>query len=305
MHDQVPGLVWPDAVPDQLAHPLPGRVLVTGAGGSIGGDVVGLLQLYGTHVTALSSTWRRPSPADVVITGDATDPDAVAAALDGVEAVVHMAAIPGEGLAEPYPGYRTNTGATFNVLSRAGELGVHRCVLASSINAFGVPANHHQRLPAYYPIDEEIPRDLDDWYSLSKASDELSAEMAASHWGMTVIALRFPLTSLPSRVRELSRPHRHRQVREGWSYLDRRDAARAVLHALTAPLTGAHVIGLSAVDTFREEDTESLLDAYAPHVPRRRSFLGRAALIDTTRAEVRLGFRPRHTYDEPDPALID
>lgn len=304
MHDQIPGLVWPDAVPDRLAHPLPGHVLVTGAGGSIGGDVVSLLQLYGAHVTALSSRWRRPSPADVVITGDATDPAAVAAALDGVEAVVHMAAIPGEGLAEPYPGYRTNTGATFNVLSLAGELGVHRCVLASSINAFGVPANHHQRLPAYYPIDEEIPRDLDDWYSLSKASDELSAEMAASHWGMTVVALRFPLTTLPSRVREVAQSHSHRQVREGWSYLDRRDAARAVLHALVAPLTGAHVIGLSAIDTFREEDTESLLEAYAPHVPRRRALAGRAALIDTTRAEQRLGFRPHHTYDEPDPALL-
>jgi nucleoside-diphosphate-sugar epimerase len=300
----VPGLTWDDAALDPLADALPSHVLVTGAGGSIGGDVTGLLVAYGVQVTALSTQWRREVPARRRITGDATDPNCVAEAMTGVGAVVHMAAIPGENLAAPYPGYRTNTDATFNVLAQAGEHGVPRAVIASSINAFGVPANSHERLPAYFPIDEQIPRDLDDWYSLSKASDELTAEMAASRWGTTVVALRFPLTTLPSRVRALAHPERHRQVREGWSYLDRRDAARAVVHALVAPLTGAHVIGLSAADTFRPERTQDLLQRYAPTVPRRRAFEGREALIDTHRAEQLLGFTPRHCWDEPDPELV-
>jgi nucleoside-diphosphate-sugar epimerase len=303
MNATVPGLSWSGVELDTLRWPLPERVLVTGAGGSIGGDVVGLLRAYGTEVTGLSSAWRRPSPATVVLTGDTTDEAMVAQALDGVDGVVHMAGIPGPELAPSYRGYRTNTDSTFNVLAQAGERGVRRAVIASSINASGVPANQHDLLPAYYPIDEEIPRQLDDWYSLSKASDELTAEMAASHWGMTVIALRFPLTTLPSRVRELARPEHHRQIREGWSYLDRRDAARSVVHSLVAPLTGAHVIGLSAADTFREEPTEALLDRYAPGVPRRRVFEGREALVDTTRARTLLGFTPRHTWTEPDPEL--
>lgn len=304
MYARVPGLTWSDVELDKLAAPVPDHVLVTGAGGSIGGDVVGLLCAYGVRVTALSDNWRRPSPADVALTADATDAAVVADALDGVGAVVHMAAIPGADLAPAYRGYRTNTDSTFNLLSQAGERGIGRAVIASSINAFGVPASHHELLPAYYPIDEEIPRHLDDWYSLSKASDELTAEMAASRWSMTVIALRFPLTTLPSRVRELALPERHRQIREGWSYLDRRDAARAVVHALVAPLTGSHVIGLSAADTYREEPTEDLLDRYAPGVPRRRSFEGCEALIDTTRASTLLGFTPRHSWTEPDPKLI-
>ncbi|WP_420111276.1 NAD-dependent epimerase/dehydratase family protein [Pseudactinotalea sp.] len=300
----VPGLSWSDVDLDELSAPLPSRVLVTGAGGSIGGDVVGLLHAYGAVVTALSDSWRRPSPAARVITADATDEGEMRNALEGTDAVVHLAAIPGAELAEPYQGYRINTDSTFNVLVAAGELGLRRAVIASSINAFGVPANRHELLPAYFPIDEEIPRELDDWYSLSKASDELSAQMAASHWGMTVVALRFPLTSLPSQIRARTHPLRHRQIREGWSYLDRRDAARAVVHALVAPLTGAHVIGLSAADTFREEPTTDLLDQYAPGVLRRRAFMGREALIDTTRARDLLGFVPRHTCSEPDPELI-
>lgn len=304
MTTTVPGLSWSHAELDHLAHPLPTHVLVTGAGGSIGGDVVGLLHAHGVMVTGLSDRWRRPGPADVVVTGDATDEAVVAGALADVDAVVHMAGIPGAELAPSYRGYRTNTDATFNVLAQAGERGVRRAVIASSINAFGVPAHQRELLPAYYPIDEEIPRQLDDWYSLSKASDELTAEMAASRWAMTVVALRFPLTTIPSRVRELATVEKHRQIREGWSYLDRRDAARAVIHALVAPLTGAHVIGLSAADTFREEPTEALLDRYAPGVPRRRAFEGREALIDTTRARTLLGFTPRHTWTEPDPEPV-
>ena len=305
MRPTVPGLVWSDADREALPAALPGHVLVTGAGGSLGGDVVGLLRTHGVRVTAFSSTWRRPSEADVELTGDTTDPDAVAQAVQGADAVVHMAAIPGEGLAPAYQGYRTNTDSTFNVLDQAGSHGVGRAVIASSINAFGVPANPQpDLLPEYYPIDEEIPPRLADWYSLSKRSDELTAEMVAGAWGMTVVALRFPLTTLPSRVRALAQPEHHRQVREGWSYLDRRDAARAVLHALVAPLEGAHVIGLSAADTFRPEDTQDLLDRHAPTVPRRRELTGREALVDTTRARTLLGFVPRHTWTEPDPDTI-
>ncbi|WP_425503888.1 NAD-dependent epimerase/dehydratase family protein [Ruania alkalisoli] len=279
-------------------------MLVTGAGGTLGGDVVGLLAALGAHVIALSTTWRRPSVAAEAVTADAADADAVRSACAGVDAVVHMAAIPGTDLADPFLGYTTNTASTFNVLQQAGEHDIQRAVVASSINAFGVPANHREMLPAYYPIDENVPRALDDWYSLSKASDELTTEMAASQFAMTVIALRFPLTTLPSRVRALAEPHQQRHVREGWSYLDRRDAAVAVAHALVVDLTGAHIIGLAASDTYRSEDTEQLLDCYAPRVPRRRRFEGRESLIDTSRAENLLRFRPRHRWTDPDPPTI-
>lgn len=281
---------------------------MTGADGKIGRVVVGALTGLGVPTTALSTSWAAPSRADRVVTGDATAESDVAEALDGADAVVHLAAIPHRDLARPYDVYRTNTDATFNVLAQAAAGGeVRRAVIASSINAFGVPMNHHAVSTAYYPIDEDVPVRLDDWYSLSKYSDELTAGMVASHWGLPVVALRFPHVDTWHRLREQAEragrdPGDPQLVREGWSYLDLRDAAGAVLAALTAPVRGALVVGVSARDTLIDADSGELLDAHAPEVPRRRTIAGRTSLIDTTRAETALGFVPRYSVHVPSDA---
>ena len=292
--------------------PLPRRVLVTGADGKIGTAVVDALTGLGVPTTALSTSWSSPSRADRVVTGDATAEPDVAEALSEVDAVVHLAAIPHRDLARPYDVYRTNTDATFNVLAQAAAGGhVRRAVIASSINAFGVPMNHHAVSTAYYPIDEEVPVAIDDWYSLSKYSDELTAAMVASHWGLPVVALRFPHVDTWHQLREHAervgrRPGDPQLIREGWAYLDLRDAVGAVVAALTAAVSGALVVGLSARDTLVDADSGELLDAHAPAVPRRHAIAGRTSLIDTSRARTVLGFTPRYSIhvpsDAPDPA---
>ncbi|ACQ79169.1 NAD-dependent epimerase/dehydratase [Beutenbergia cavernae DSM 12333] len=284
--------------------PLPRHVLVTGADGRIGRSVVDVLAGAGVTTTGLSPGWEAASRATRIVTGDATSEADVADALEGVDAVVHLAAIAHRDLGRPYDVYRTNTDATFNVLAQAGERGIGRAVIASSINAFGVPMNHHDLLPAYFPIDEDIPEHLDDWYSLSKRSDELTAEMVASHWGMTVVAVRFPHVSTWEALRShaarvAGAPGGGQEVREGWSYLDLRDAAAFVLAALTAPISGAHVVGASAPDTLLAVDSAELLDAHAPSVPRRRPIVGRESLVDVARARTLLGFEARYSLHEP------
>jgi nucleoside-diphosphate-sugar epimerase len=279
---------------------------VTGADGIIGRAVTDALVAEGIAVTGLSQSWDGPTRADRPVTGDATDEADIAAALEGADAVIHLAAIAHPDKAPPYKVYRTNTDATFNVLCQAGGRGIGRAVIASSINAFGVPMNQHQVLPAYFPIDEDIPARIDDWYSLSKRSDELTAEMAASHWGMSVVALRFPHVADADGLRDHARQAARDPaplVREGWSYLDVRDAARVTLAALTAPLTAppdgppgqALVVGVAAGDTLLDEDSAALLDRYAPEVERRGPLTGRVSLIDTSRARSALGFTPRHS----------
>lgn len=275
-----------------------GRVLVTGADGRIGRAVVDALAAAGRPVTGLALEWTRPSAADRQVTGDACDIDTVAAALDDVAAVVHTAAIPHPTLAAPYEGFRVNTGATLNVLSQAGQRGVRRAVVASSINAFGVPMNHHDVWPAYFPLDEELPVALDDWYSLSKLTDENTARMAHSRWGLDVVAFRLPhvrslaesitaSADMTARIEE-----RARLAREGWSYVVLDDVVRAFLAAIDAPLPGAHVMMLSADDVLPDIPTLDLLARFAPDVPRRAEFPGRTALVDTTRARELLGWSP-------------
>lgn len=147
---------------------LAGRtVLVTGPEGRIGSATCKHLASLGASVAALSL------------------PE------EGVELVVHLAAIPAPHLADWTTVFSTNVVSTLNVLTHAGEQRIRRAVIASSINAYGGPFNSRDVLPAYYPLDERLPADLDDPYSLSKFTDERTAEMAARHWWTDIIALRF------------------------------------------------------------------------------------------------------------------
>lgn len=267
-----------------------------------------LLSERGVAVTALSLDYPDGFTADRVLTASAMDERAVVTALEGVDAVVHLAAIPHRDLGTPHDVYVTNVTSTFTVLAHAAERGVPRAVVASSINAFGVPLNPHDVLPLYFPIDEEIPTDLADWYSLSKRSDELTAAMVARRWGMAVVAFRFPRVDTEAALHVAARRSAERPedaVREGWSYLDLRDAAEAVYLGLVAPLDGAVVLGLSAEDTLLAEPTADLLDRYAPRVPRRSPIRGRQSLIDTRKAADVLGFTPRHSIDRATPGAFD
>ncbi|WP_353112838.1 NAD(P)-dependent oxidoreductase [Microbacterium sp.] len=276
----------------------PRSVLVTGADGRIGRAAVARLRADGWRVVALAPRFRSLTEADAVLrTGDATDEADVAAALDGVDAVVHLAAVPHWEHGTPYEVYTTNVVSTFNVLVQAAERGIRRAVIASSIQASGVPGNHHDVLPAYYPIDESLPPVHDEWYSLSKYSDELTARMVASRWGMSIIALRFPWVDEADALREVGEEWTKdpaQGVKLGWSYLDVRDAATAVVRSLEAPVEGSLVVQLAAPRTLVPFDTEELLDAHAPGVPRERFFPGRAVPVSTDRAERLLGFVPEH-----------
>jgi nucleoside-diphosphate-sugar epimerase len=285
----------------------PARVLVTGASGAIGTATTAELVRHGIAVTALSLAGPFPPGADRRIAGDATSPDDVAEGLDGVEAVVHLAAIPHPSLGTPYEVYRTNVTATFNVLSSAGALGIRRAVIASSINAFGVPMNAHKPMPAYFPLDEELPVDLEDAYSLSKNSDESTARMAWRRWGIDVVAIRFPLVKDIDVLREAAvgaRADPSQTVREGWSYLDTRDAARAIRLALSAPLSGSHVIAVSANDTLVDRPTAQMLAEFAPGVPLRAPIEGFDTAIDTRRARELLGFEPEHSLSDPPVSVV-
>lgn len=285
-------------------HPLSGRrILVTGAEGRIGSAVCERLSGLGAVITGLSlvdDDHEQPKHIDRVLRGDTTDEATVADALEDVHLVVHLAAIPSPVNHEPYTVYRTNVNSTFNVLSQAGERGINRAVIASSINATGIPFNSHRVLPAYWPLDETMPSDLDDAYSLSKYSDEITARMVHRHWGVDVIALRFPMTAPAAEIEKRARTlaeHPEDGLREGWSYLDVRDAAQAVEKSLCCATSGAHPVFVAADRTCLPYPTEDALDRYAPSVLRNRTFTGNEVPIDLTRSRTLLGFRAEHGLD--------
>jgi nucleoside-diphosphate-sugar epimerase len=277
------------------------RVLVTGAAGHLGRAVVDALATRGAEVTALEL--RPPAvelPVDRVVVGSASDVEAVRDALAGVDAVVHLAALrePSLGTAEEV--FVGNTSATFTVLEQAAQAGVRRAVIASSYALNGIVFARQERHPAYLPIDELIPPQIEDPYALSKQVDELTGSMMWWRHGLSVCALRFPYIGgleddLPDRAQQFL-DDLTLGTTELWTYLEKRDAATACVAGLTEPAPGFHVVGLAAPETLVPYPTEQLLDAFYPTVPRRTTFPGRAAAIDSRKAHALLRWSPKHFW---------
>nr|WP_062331566.1 NAD(P)-dependent oxidoreductase [Herbidospora sakaeratensis] len=275
----------------------PRRVLVTGAAGRLGKATLALLAELGVEATALD---REPLDAPGAVAGDAGDPATVRRALAGVDAVLHFAAIPAPTLGTPVAVYAGNTRSTFVVLEEAGQAGVSRVALASSLSVTGMPWAAKPLHPAYLPIDERLPLQNEDPYGLSKQADEATGAMMARRFGMGVVALRYPLLGGPGDKFDTTAARYADDPGSGaaelWTYLDDRDAARAAWLAVTAPLTGYHAVFVTAPNTLAPQPTEELLDRFHPGVERRRPFEGREAPIDLTVAETLLGFRARHLF---------
>ncbi|GAB96028.1 putative sterol dehydrogenase, partial [Kineosphaera limosa NBRC 100340] len=105
------------------------KVLVTGASGMLGGAVARALAQRGDDVTIMQ---RRPGGLGLrERLGDITDPGAVAAAVAGQDAVVHLAAK--VDVIGPWSDYeRVNIGGTATTLAACEAAGVTRLVHVSS-----------------------------------------------------------------------------------------------------------------------------------------------------------------------------
>ena len=73
---------------------------------------------------------------------------------DGVDALVHLAAIPAPGLVTNAATFPNNITATYHVFAAARRAGIRNVVWASSETVLGLPFDVP---PPYIPVDEEYP----------------------------------------------------------------------------------------------------------------------------------------------------
>ena len=120
------------------------RVLLTGGVGFIGSHVRTALTAAGHETVTLdclhpAAHRHNPTPEGSFMFGDVRDPDIVAAALRGVDAVVHHAAMVGMGVnLDDLPEYVScNDLGTAVLLAGMARAGIDRLVLASSMVVYG------------------------------------------------------------------------------------------------------------------------------------------------------------------------
>jgi uronate dehydrogenase len=156
------------------------KVIVTGATGMIGRtlmeDLAGVFELTGTS--------RRPQDDPRFVVLDFDDIDAIAAAFDGHDVVVHMHAKSNHNDDDFAAYLGPNVVGVYNMYEAARRAGVRRVVFASSNHATG-----------WYEIvgercDAESTVRPDGIYGAAKVWGEALGRHYSDRWGLEVIALR-------------------------------------------------------------------------------------------------------------------
>ena len=214
----------------------------------------------------------------------------------GVDAVVHLGAIPAPGRAPGSELFRNNTVSTYNVFASARQLGIGNIVSASSETVLGLPFDAP---PPYLPVDEEYPPRPETAYALSKTmGEEMARQFCRWEPGMKIVSLRFSNVMRPEEYAQFPGFDRDPAARKWnlWSYVDARDAAQAMRKALEAPLTGAEVFIIASPDTVMSRPVTELAAEFFPGVPWRRGVGPHETLLDSEKARRVLGYEPRYSW---------
>lgn len=167
------------------------KALVTGGGGFIGSNLVGLLLGEGHEVTVLddfSSGYREnlePFPAVRLVEGDVRDEAAVRDACAGAEVVFHLAASVGNtrSIEHPVEDSEINVLGTLRVLEAARRAGSRKVVFSSSAGIFGELRT--------LPIREDHPVEPDSPYGASKLAAEKHCLAYARLYPIEAVCLRY------------------------------------------------------------------------------------------------------------------
>jgi len=176
------------------------RWLITGSAGFIGSQLLETLLREGQIVTSLDnfSTGHRENLDEVhrlvgdeawgrhrFIEGDIADPAACALACDGVEIVLHQAALGSvpRSIKDPLTTHRSNATGFLNMLVAARDAGVTRFVYAASSSTYGDS-------PTLPKVEDVIGRPLSP-YAVTKYVNELYADVFGRCYGMQNIGLRY------------------------------------------------------------------------------------------------------------------
>jgi nucleoside-diphosphate-sugar epimerase len=281
------------------------KIAVTGGSGKAGRAVVSDLKAHGHDVLNID---LGPSPesyhypdgapipflrADLADYGQAIEALAGGEALPGIEAVVHLAAIPAPQMAPPGHIFQVNTMSTYNVFSAAWRLGLQRVVWASSETTLGLPFDTP---PDYAPVDEKHMRP-ESSYALSKDVGEELARQFSRRSGIPIIGLRFSNVMVREDYERFPswQDDPHARKWNLWGYVD-----ESVRRALAADIPGYDSFVIAAGDTVMRRPSRELMAEVFPDVELADSVSGNDTLLDISHAREVLGYDPQFSWRDLD-----
>jgi len=280
------------------------KVVVTGGSGKAGKACIKDLSEHGYEVFSVDRVkpteelcpWILADLADYGQTIDALT--TVERGPHGVDAVVHLAAIPDSRLYANSVTFENNTMSTYNVFEAATRLGIKNIVWASSETVLGLPFDVP---PPYAPVDEEYHGRPESAYSLSKlVGEEMARQYCRWDPELKILGLRFSNIMEPKDYAAFMGFQNDARLRKWnlWGYIDVRDAAQAVRKALECKVKGADVFIIANADTVMLRSSEELLREVFPSVQPKKSLGKNETLLSIEKARRVLGYEPQHSWRE-------
>ncbi len=303
----------------------PRTFLVTGAAGFIGSHLVERLLHLGQSVVGLDdfSTGHRTNVDAFVgdgyrfVEGDIRDPAACQRAVEGVEVVLHQAALGSvpRSIDNPQLTHAVNVDGFLNMLVAARDAGVTRFVYASSSSVYG----DHPQLPK---VEDEVGAVLSP-YAASKKMNEIYADVFARCYGFATTGLRYfnvfgprqdpngPYAAVIPRwlaclkAGEACAIYGDGETSRDFCYVE--NAVQANLLSAFAPADGARVLNVAVGDRTTLTELHAALAKAAkargaePKEAVYQEFRDgdvRHSLADVSRAKAQVGFVPAVRIDE-------
>ncbi|MCP2046160.1 NAD-dependent epimerase/dehydratase family protein [Paenarthrobacter histidinolovorans] len=276
------------------------RIAVTGGSGKLGRSVVRRLTQDGHQVLNMDRAGTRGRgyvSVDLRNYGQVLD---VILGLDdqhdGLDAIVHLAAIPAPGLAPDAAIFENNMVSTYNVFQAARRAGIKKVVYASSETVLGLPFDID---PPYIPVDEEYAARPESTYSLVKHLEEQMA-IQLTRWDpdLSITALRFSNVMDPEDYDAFPSFDNDATLRKWnlWGYIDARDGALAVVRALEHGEPGFETFIIAAADTVMSRSSAELAAEVFPGVEVLKELGEHETMLSIDKARKLLGFEPEHSW---------
>ncbi|KAK1083571.1 hypothetical protein LTR33_003182 [Friedmanniomyces endolithicus] len=247
-------------------------IAVTGSSGTVGKEVVKLCAEKGHSVVQIDlvKPAKNDTPnSEVRIANVADDYHAFLKALEGCDALIHLAAIPNPVNKLDADIHNNNVNAAFDGFRAAGELGIKRIAYASSVNAIGLSYSNQPRAWDYFPLDENVEQRLTDSYALAKAETEVQARSFVRWFPGTKIACLRIHEVAPRK--EVTDEHAGDWVGSAigqlWGWVHPVATARACLAAIEHAdnFEGCEIFNVHAPNTAQETPSRDLAKKYFPN----------------------------------------